>query len=179
VQILFFLWHLLIKFSNIPLVNEVCHDTLYPGDSTSYTFNAWYHCGVGPYELKAFLSFVNDSVVYNDTIERTLIGILPYKAANGFYFCNIGFSKQQAINSLSIFPNPSSDFVKIDLSAYGRGEVTEVIISNLFGQEVQVIRVKKMENFIRIDLRKLPKGVYILKLSNQRHVLAVGKLIRN
>lgn len=58
---------------------------------------------------------------------------------------------------LSIYPNPASDFVNIDLPA----DAKDIFISDMMGREVLRINVDRQNQF-RIDIRQLPGGLYMI-----------------
>ena len=60
-------------------------------------------------------------------------------------------------NSLKIFPNPTEDILFIK----GNENLISVSIYNMLGKEV----LSKM-NSNNIDVKELPKGVYIIKISD-------------
>jgi hypothetical protein len=67
-------------------------------------------------------------------------------------------------NYLSIYPNPSSDFVAVDLEALNTS-TGNVRILNLNGQSVVSSFINKSDNFV--SLRGLSSGVYILTVNTE------------
>ena len=78
---------------------------------------------------------------------------------NGSSFSNAQLSIEDEMldNSLKIFPNPTEDILFIK----GNKNLMSVSIYNMLGKEV----LSKM-NTNNIDVKVLPKGVYIIKISD-------------
>lgn len=74
----------------------------------------------------------------------------------------------QEINGLIIYPNPTTDFITI--SNLYKTEI--IIIFNSLGQKVREIKIQNNEN---IDVSKLNKGVYYLKIGNRKGVKFIKK----
>jgi hypothetical protein len=73
-------------------------------------------------------------------------------------------------NFLSIYPNPTSNYITIEAPATGR-----ISITNLNGQ--QLITRQITEPKTQIDIRNLPSGVYFVRLTDDRTV-EVRKFIK-
>lgn len=74
-------------------------------------------------------------------------------------------------HSLSIFPNPCSDYVNINNTKQG----SNIQIFNLKGQ--QLINETAEDQNVRIDISKLQKGIYMLQITDERHVDAQKLLV--
>lgn len=68
-------------------------------------------------------------------------------------------------NTFSIYPNPVKNF-EIFVKGDQYSNISEAVIFNSNGQIVQKIE-KPFKNSNKLSLKKLPKGVYLLKLDNQ------------
>jgi hypothetical protein len=73
----------------------------------------------------------------------------------------------EKLNSLNIYPNPSSDYVFLNDSY--RGE--EVILLDILGKNVLTVKVAQNNS---IDIRKLVKGIYFLRAKDN----AVARFIK-
>jgi len=76
-------------------------------------------------------------------------------------------------NKISIIPNPSND--KITISSTALTDNTELLIFNVSG--VKVMECPLTENETQIDISALPRGVYFVRLQNEKMV-EVGKVIK-
>jgi photosystem II stability/assembly factor-like uncharacterized protein len=124
--------------------------------------------------------------------EEQLLGG-PYEWLNSFYFLNpdTGFivgnngkilkttngggyvgiiDLNQATNTLTIYPNPSSDKITIETSTEGH-----LSILNLKGQELLNQYISRPST--QIDITYMPSGVYIIRFTNEKTV-QVLKIIR-
>ncbi|MDR0364430.1 MAG: T9SS type A sorting domain-containing protein [Bacteroidales bacterium] len=79
---------------------------------------------------------------------------------------------------LEVFPNPSTGFVEIkyrfyDFSAHDR----YILIKDIFGKNLKEIRLTYTSGIEQLDLSDLPKGIYIVVLTDNNTVKKSGKLI--
>jgi hypothetical protein len=74
--------------------------------------------------------------------------------------------KPVAVTDFSLFPNPASDHVTINLK-YPAPEDITVTISDLSGKPVGTCPLKKGEKFVWINLNDLAAGMYIIHLVNE------------
>jgi hypothetical protein len=91
-----------------------------------------------------------------------------------FYDPQTSISNQSEKNeNFNIYPNPSKD--KITISSTSMTENTELSIFNVSGEKV--LERKLTETEIQLDISALPRGVYIVRLQNERMV-EVGKMVK-
>lgn len=74
-------------------------------------------------------------------------------------------------STISVYPNPTSDFVQIDFSENLKGQDYTFEIFNSIGQSVQ-----KVSNLEQIELNHLPAGTYIYKVQLDK-AFKTGKLM--
>lgn len=67
-------------------------------------------------------------------------------------------------NNFSVYPNPSSGLVNIELT--NLSDKSEIIVLNSSGQEM--VRHLPVANEVQLDLSNLPKGVYFIRLAEQK-----------
>jgi photosystem II stability/assembly factor-like uncharacterized protein len=79
-------------------------------------------------------------------------------------------NSQHATGLLNIYPNPSYNYIIVETSLKG-----SLAIFNTRGQELITHQIH--ESMTQIDISTLPKGIYFLKLTNERTV-QVGKIIK-
>lgn len=81
-----------------------------------------------------------------------------------------GFENIQADNiSMEIYPNPVSDYLYLNSEV----KINNISVQNIMGQEFEV----KTENN-KIDVSKLAKGSYVLKITDQTGKFYIHKFIR-
>jgi hypothetical protein len=82
-------------------------------------------------------------------------------------------------SSMSLSPNPANDIVKVSYKA-GSSLTYQLIISDINGKSI-IARsgiTSFGENVLTIDISKLAKGIYILRLSDGSNNVKVQKLIK-
>lgn len=69
-------------------------------------------------------------------------------------------------NSLSVYPNPASDFIitEIENCSIDFNEVTKLLLIDINGKLIKSIIITESIN--KIDVADLPSGTYLLKLVN-------------
>ena len=76
----------------------------------------------------------------------------------------MGIKSVDAINSISIYPNPSTGMFTV---SFGGTEKVRLMVTNLLGQTIgNAINVAPGFNSCNIDLRNQPSGVYLLQISS-------------
>lgn len=76
----------------------------------------------------------------------------------------LGVFGDQISNSIKVYPNPTSDYLFVDSMLSLKGLNIQLV--NLQGQKVRVFFEKEAE-FLRVDLRRVPKGVYFLQINDE------------
>ncbi|PID68341.1 MAG: hypothetical protein CR968_02180 [Flavobacteriia bacterium] len=79
------------------------------------------------------------------------------------------FSQQ---NNLSIYPNPVSDLLKVDLTKLTNTEDGFISILNVNGQVVQTTPINN-NGTLTLDVSRLSNGVYICRYTNQNEIQIV------
>jgi HYR domain/Ricin-type beta-trefoil lectin domain-like/Secretion system C-terminal sorting domain len=73
----------------------------------------------------------------------------------------------KGLSDIRIFPNPSDDFVDVDLTKYKNKEVG-IYLYNAFGQPVQFVNVEKVgDTPVRLDVSKLNSGNFLLRITSK------------
>lgn len=82
-----------------------------------------------------------------------------------------GISEANSENFLEIFPNPATETITLTLpSLAGPAEVS---VFDALGKEVIKLKVCKVESEVRVDVAKLPAGLYFVKANGY-----VGKFVK-
>jgi hypothetical protein len=79
-----------------------------------------------------------------------------------------------------MYPNPASDYTKVDVTLDGKGDVKASVL-DMSGRVVKTVSMKGLsqgEHKIRIDLTGISNGIYVLSLSANGTVQN-GKFIVN
>lgn len=87
-----------------------------------------------------------------------------------------GLSKGIA-ESVTVYPNPTNDFVSIDLGNLS-ARTDQVFISNIFGQVVWTTDNFEQKQVIRVSLKDFPSGVYYLAFKREDGSLNQVRIIK-
>lgn len=68
--------------------------------------------------------------------------------------------------NITIFPNPSNDYLNILANNKDEINIESISIYNLLGKCIDKVDIVQYENGFRINLMNLSNGVYVLKISN-------------
>lgn len=108
-----------------------------------------------------FLRFKTNETVQKQGWELRYIGLGLYAGIDDFDFSE----------TIKIYPNPASDLINVELK---KDDIVEIY--NVNGSQVKHIS-KVVNDVLQIDIRDLPKGVYILKIKRD-NVIANKKMIK-
>lgn len=87
----------------------------------------------------------------------------------------IEFGVEMKNKSISIYPNPSNDYISIDLKELDKESVFDLVILSNNGE---VVRSQKQILDNKIDIRKLSEGVYFLLITQENRSFPVTKFIK-
>ncbi len=110
------------------------------------------------------------------TVEFTPDDATNYNVVNTSVFINVVTNvkvSEVSENSISIYPNPTSGFVKLDLGEYS---VKEIIISDLKGSIV--LRKQNLSRIESLDLSDAIRGVYVVSLVTEQNEIIIRRLIK-
>lgn len=104
---------------------------------------------------------------------------------DGFYIDNVrlfgvydkpsSLQKNQLINDIEVFPNPTNNTISI----YNFNQVhSEFYLTNILGEQLKINHTTH-NNKIEIDLSELPKGMYWLYFNDNESVIYTKKIIKN
>lgn len=107
--------------------------------------------------LEAFLLTLTGSDIYTNPIWSN-----PFDANGNLTVIPVGVNTNNiAAPKFKIYPNPTSDFVNIELE-FGDYEVL------IFNRNGQLIQQKKVNGNVQIALDDLPKGVFFIKIRDTK-----------
>lgn len=79
--------------------------------------------------------------------------------------------------SLSVFPNPTDQFAFVDYCVENKG-VSRLELLDLTGKRVRVLPLKETKGRVFLDVRNLPEGVYVVKITNEGGVETVKLVVQ-
>lgn len=85
----------------------------------------------------------------------------------------LSIEENQLEKAISIYPNPTNNYINIDVKQ-ANIKLSQVSIIDFQGKEI----IKKSSNFESIDISKLAKGIYFLKIRNDANLLIIKKFIK-
>ncbi|MFC5269835.1 T9SS type A sorting domain-containing protein [Adhaeribacter terreus] len=89
------------------------------------------------------------------------------------YIYTVSGLKEELQNSFSLYPNPTSGFLTLELSTAQSAEVT---IFNALSQQILHKTVAKTEEKVQFDLSKVAKGIYLVQVQTEKQVV-VKKIV--
>ncbi len=97
----------------------------------------------------------------------------------GWYY-GMGFESEKAKGKslkFKVFPNPTSDFITVDISNITQYKNLSLHLTNSELKELKVVAVERNSNSIKIDLHNYPSGVYFIRLQSGVEILGVEKVV--
>ncbi|MFI5222329.1 MAG: T9SS type A sorting domain-containing protein, partial [Bacteroidia bacterium] len=126
--------------------------------------NGFIQNGQGTYQLILFLNQVGKCVV--SVVQRSIDGCYSDTGVyNVFVKPAAGIDEATSINSLRIFPNPSSGIFTVELNAEARN--VEFEVTDILGRTIYRSQLESGSGIFKsnIDLNPQGKGIYFLKVS--------------
>jgi len=118
--------------------------------------------------LSNFMGFLNDACMGNFTegqknrMRNTLNGVRKSLIeSNGCLF--VGLEEISLLQEIKIYPNPTNDFLRIDLPPSLSHEKVEWQWMSINGQAVSVKTISNSKGLI-FELNQLPAGIYLLQI---------------
>lgn len=85
----------------------------------------------------------------------------------------LSVEKNQLENAISFYPNPTKEIIHIDVKTSSI-KILNISIIDSQGREI----IKKSSNFQFIDLSKISKGIYFLKITSDATLSFTKKIIK-
>lgn len=89
----------------------------------------------------------------------------------------IGLDEVDIFSNINIYPNPSSDFITINPNTSKVFDLT-YILTNSLGEIIVQSQIQSLDSEIKIDITKLPSGIYFLELCSRDGMLGCKKIIK-
>ncbi len=86
-------------------------------------------------------------------------------AQSGQDFPSFGDELLTAKNKIEIYPNPSVDFLNVQIENSDLTS-TSLVVHNIIGSKFEVQVEKVADNEYRLDVRSLPPGYYLLSIKD-------------
>ena len=151
----------------------------------------------GPYDLKDFY-FYDPTLDVWDTIPKSFPGVRRHfvpcitigdnvyfgTGTNGTNLADfwayewkvaVGINEYDKTNSISVFPNPTSDFITIKINKETISKRLTVKIYSLEGKEVVNDEIETVNHSIPVS--HLSKGVYMISLLDGQEIITAQKII--
>ncbi len=92
----------------------------------------------------------------------------------------IGWETTVALNAqdLKIYPNPTADYISIDLNDFSKYKQLNIHITNSELKELDIINIGNGESIKKINLKNYPSGVYFIRLQNGTEILGIEKVVK-
>jgi hypothetical protein len=86
-------------------------------------------------------------------------------------------TKEEYEQTLRVFPNPSGDYIAIDLTDKPLLYDSYLSIYNILGKRLKMTRVSLQTKAYTLDIRSYPPGPYIAILTDKTGILSRGKFV--
>ena len=88
---------------------------------------------------------------------------LPKPEANlvPWTLTNVLANEEEANQAIKVYPNPSKDFIYIEIPTFSKG-IFSLKINDLAGRNLSEMELKAGQKSYSIDVQKLPQGIYFL-----------------
>ncbi len=140
------------------------------GDGTSGTSAVHTYDGPGPWEV--CVTITKDDCVYSACETFVLNGCLASSLKS-----KDTDTKAELAKAISIFPNPTSDYINLNIDQTLINPPTLIRIMDVSGKLVHEQELNGQSN-LAIDLSDVSEGLYIVQLSNQHGMVATERLVK-
>lgn len=147
---------------------------------------SWDHDGCAARQLSSTGNFVNLTTFGNDIVNNLNYGLTNGTVKSQF-LVNGNCDSPNRINTspemevkIDLYPNPSNEFVKLDIDILQTEKLT-IIISDAFGEKIIRTNSKvflKGKQTIEMNIADLPNGLWLLTIENSfNQKLAIRKFV--
>ena len=98
---------------------------------------------------------------------------LESEFVNGNFTTSVGIDDINFSQNISLLPNPADNYIELRVNS--NVEMTEAVVYNAFGQQIQTVQLT--DNHARIDLSNMAAGMYFVRV-NGEGVTATKKFIK-
>lgn len=151
------------------------HDSYNSGNGTSYTNDVIFSYNQGNGAGEGYDDVLPADIIVNGKSSISFFVASYFVGQTGTYLLDVdivkigaaGINDIDAVNSLSIYPNPSKDYLHIEISENSQMEIAEGFVYNACGQMVYTLSEdeKNSKNF-DINTSQLESGTYLLRIEH-------------
>ncbi len=149
-------------------------DAFYPYSYNMGSMGWYWNCSQFPHDNWQFMTcFDHDYKVYYDSCARSqaaINGCIYYQDTCSYWNICSSIQEYSSLNSLTIFPNPSSGKTMISLDVK-HSDNFEIIISNISGkkicEEISLRKIPEGKKEIELDLSSLANGMYLVECRSE------------
>jgi hypothetical protein len=123
-----------------------------------------------------YMNYVDDACMNMFTIGqrdrmRAALRLTPRDKLRDRSACNVlGMEKEEAIDQLKTYPNPAHYSLTLELPEHCKPNAIEIY--NALGQQVMQVQQPVLNNnSLTLDIAKLSKGIYFVRILTQQQVL--------
>jgi hypothetical protein len=162
-------WEVIIDSLTSPSGIELIENRLLVGDYTTGditvydTDNGFAKLGAistGNEGLTGIKIGPDGAIWYTNRIQNTLVKIEPGEST--------ALNDLQLLESITISPNPTSDFVTITMPLTELTNEVQLTLQTIDGK--QIISTKTSNDQLQLDLQNLPDGMYLLNIKNHESI---------
>ncbi|MEO6305852.1 MAG: T9SS type A sorting domain-containing protein [Bacteroidia bacterium] len=129
--------------------------------------------GIDGFDVSLFSLAVYNSCLYAGGLFNNTIQTTPIAVSHISNYCGPLGVKENAIDKISIFPNPTSGKINFE----GLNGENKIVFYDLFGRVIFESEFKEPQ--ISIDLNSKKAGMYLYKITNKSGLVNQGKIIIN
>ena len=122
--------------------------------------------GSGYYICGAYHGY--DDGTTNDTLQRFV---------SRLYGLDVGIAEPTPNVAFSLYPNPANEYVTLQRASTSKASPRTLEVRDAFGRVVRTERIPQAADPIRLDLREVPPGLYVVTLLGQGVSSASQRLI--
>lgn len=183
--------------SNLHIGTDIDYYKIELPSGSSYTITPRLHDSFGSnnglvYTVDALFSYSTNGTSYSETYDDVMAGnitvnnggtlyfkVAPYFSGNtGTYLLDLNIARGaitdvndvEANTEISLFPNPASDYVWIDLKQI-KNKVNQIVLCDAKGAQLHIEKPANTEGLIRLPLNNVPNGVYFLQIHTNKGIL--------
>ncbi len=147
------------------------------GNTSIHPFPTHTYAGAGTYVLCLSINIPPTALdsgcfsLYCDTLKVDSLGNIVYKSTGASFTLNVLNAnaisvKENVATEFSIYPNPTTDIVKVDFNATVSSTLTTEIL-DINGRVIlrEIDRTQNGNNQLRLDVSRLTGGVYFIRIN--------------
>ena len=150
-------------------VESFINNVIIPEGATIKIFDKVYN-----ERTKGTIMFDDRVVVYNNDMSVSVTYWLKFRNEDGAGKGVEEALRQSKLAITGIYPNPANDYVTFDIGA----TIQRIDLFSISGKKVKTVNVN-IKDSATVNLSELTKGVYIVKITDNKGVNHTGKLVKD